>query len=194
LDKFQKVGLGGLATIAVIVAAYSGTQMGQERAPSTGGQIAVHVTGAVRNPGIVHLRAGSNVQDAINASGGTIKGADLVGLNLAEAVMDGTKIEIAGSDTMQGFMPGMSSVTSPPPKPVVASASVERVAEIQAAISLSQASEAELDKLPGVGPATAKKIIEYRSQHGRFQTVDDLMNVKGIGPKKMEKIRPFVVP
>ena len=194
LDSFQKVGLGGLAAIAIAFAGYSGSQMGKEPDGSKSGQIGVHVAGAVRNPGVVRIAEGSNVQDAIKAAGGTVKGADLAGLNLAERVVEGTKIEIAGSDSIQGFMPSMSSVVSPEPKRVVASASVERDDAPQGLISLSRASASELDKLPGVGPATAEKIIAHRQQYGPFVTVEDLMKVKGIGPKKMEKIRPLVSP
>ncbi|MBL8060413.1 MAG: ComEA family DNA-binding protein [Chthonomonas sp.] len=194
LDRFQKLGLGGLAAIGIAFATFSGSQMGKVSSATSSGQIQVHVTGAVRNQGVVRIAEGSNVEDALKAAGGTTRGADLSGLNLAERVVDGTKIEIAGADTIQGFMPGMSSVVSPEPKRVVASASVERDDAPQGTISLSRASAAELDKLPGVGPATAAKIIAYREQFGPFQSVEDLQKVKGIGPKKMAEIRPLVSP
>lgn len=192
LDRFQQIGVAGIAVMGIAFAAFSGSQMGRSEG-ATSGQISVHVAGAVQKPGVFKLSAGSNVQDAINAAGGTIRGADLAGLNLAEPLVEGTKIEIAGVDGMHGLMPSLSSVASPEPKQVVASVSAERSAP-NGPISLSKANQSELDKLPGIGPATARKIIEYRNQFGPFKSVDDLLNVKGIGPKKLDKIRPHAIP
>ena len=196
LDQFQKVGIAGISAMGIAFAGFSGVQMarngGMVQGPKP--QLAVDVSGAVHHPGVVHLPVGSRVQDAIQAAGGSVRGADLTGLNLAEELADGTKIEIGGTDTMQGFMPSMSSVTKPERATTAKASSTPTAAPAAASVSLSNASAEELDTLPGVGPATASKIIAYRNEHGPFRSVEDLMNVKGIGPAKMAKIRPYVIP
>ena len=197
LDQFQKVGIAGITAIGVAIAGYSGVHMARNGSMVQGPapQLAVQVSGAVQHPGVVRIAEGSRVEDAIKAAGGTSRGADLTGLNLAEQVVDGTKIEIAGADTMQGFMPSMSSVTQPTRVASDSSKAKSTSAHpAPASISLSTATAEELDQLPGVGPSTASKIIAYRNANGPFRTVDDLMNVKGIGPKKMQDIRPYVTP
>ncbi len=139
--------------------------------------IIVDVAGWVRQPGVYEFASGDRVIDAIDRAGGPRKGADLTTLNLAAPLTDGTQIVVPkpGSTTSgdTGFVrrPATSGGTT--------------------LININSASETELEELPGVGPVTAAAIIDYRTQNGPFATVDDLIDVTGIGPSTLEQIRPF---
>lgn len=138
--------------------------------------IIVDVAGWVRKPGVYEFFAGDRVIDAVNEAGGPKKGADLTSLNLAALLADGTQVVVpkAGSTTAAGTSgtTGSSSGTT--------------------LVNVNTASETELETLPGVGPVTAAAIIDYRTQNGPFATVDDLVDVSGIGPSTLEQMRPFV--
>jgi len=139
----------------------------------TAGPLRVHVAGAVRTPGIVELAPGALVADAIQAAGGSLPGADLDALNLAAPVRSGERVLVP--------MPGTSVPT--PDAPSGASG---------AGIDLNQASAAELETLPGIGPSLASAIIQYRDQNGPFQSVEQLLDVPGIGPTRMSQLRALV--
>lgn len=148
-------------------------------------EVLVHVAGAVVEPGVVALASGHRVDDAVAAAGGARPDADLDRLNLAAPVTDGARI----------YVPRMGE----PAPPVVSPSSPTGVAAgetgaEQTPISLSSASATELEELPGVGPATASAIVEHRQRSGPFQTVDELLEVRGIGESKLEDLRPHVVP
>lgn len=201
LDSWQKTGVAGLLALGVGFAGFTGIQMARNQTAERGSEatVAVHVSGAVRNPGLVYLRHDQRVQDAINAAGGAGRGADLTSINLAEPVRDGMKVEIGNPDSLDGRIPPASSVSGGRPvqatrfssaresgsEPVSASAS-------SGPVHLNTATLADLDRLPGVGPAIAQRILDFRQQRGGFQRVEDLLEVKGIGPKTLEKIRPHV--
>jgi len=172
-------------------------------------ELKVHVVGLVAKPGLYSLPAGSRVQDAIDKAGGALKDADLEVLNLAQKLEDGVQLRVAGKGNepvkLQGLPEGSfglvgpvssSGITSAPAKSNASrpSGSSTRAASKPSAhsISLNSASASELDRLPGVGPATAAKILEYRREHGGFSSVDELLAVRGIGPKKLADIKPFV--
>jgi len=138
--------------------------------------IIVDVAGWVRKPGVYEFSAGDRVIDAVNQAGGAKKGADLTSLNLAAPLADGTQVVVpkAGATTTGasgGATGGTSGVTL---------------------VNVNTATETELESLPGVGPVTAAAIIDYRTQNGPFATVDDLVDVSGIGPSTLEQMRPFV--
>lgn len=135
--------------------------------------IIVHVVGAVVRPGVYRLRDGQRVRDAIGRAGGPSRAADPAELNLAARVADGQQV----------VMP-VRGVASSPSAGSTASG----------AISLSQATPEQLDELDGVGPATAEKIVAYRDQHGGFRSIDELDQVPGIGPKKLEGLRGQLQP
>ena len=142
----------------------------------------IYVSGAVQTPGVYRLDPGSLVADAINAAGGEKEEADLVAINLAHALADGEQI----------YVP--KQVETTPPAPITRSNTEITSAKpdddsADALIDLNLASAEELEEIPGVGPATAKRIIETRP----FSSIDDLLHVKGIGEAKLEKMRPFVV-
>src|SRR5512132_492511 len=139
------------------------------------GQVAVHVAGRVRHPGLVRLPAGSRVQDAITAAGGVTSGADLDAINLARKLTDGEQVRVPG--------PG-----DPPPPPPDAAAGP---ASPSAPLDLNTATVEQLDTLPGVGEVTAGRIVAYRSAHP-FTTVDELLEVPGIGQRRFEQLKDLV--
>lgn len=152
---------------------------------SSQSSIVVHVAGCVKNPNVYVMNPGDRVIDAINKAGGAKADADLDALNLAEPLKDGEKI----------YVPSKNEMTVPT---AVASGQSTQNRKTTAyengplVVNINTAGPEELDKLPGVGPATAQKIIEYRNQIGRFTSIEQLEEVRGIGPKKLEQMRPFV--
>ena len=136
--------------------------------------IIVDVAGWVRKPGVYEFTSGDRVIDAVNRAGGARNGADLTTLNLAAPLTDGTQIVV--------------------PKPGATAPSGTGTTTTGGAtiININTASETDLETLPGVGPVTAAAIIDYRTQNGPFATVDDLVDVSGIGPATLEEMRPFV--
>ena len=160
--------------------------------------LVVHVTGAVRSPGVYRLAADARVVDAVAAAGGTTPMADTVAVNLAATLVDGAQVFIPLRDrttttTLQRPKPGVNA----PPAPIVTmplpvTSPSTGTAPSGAMVNLNTASLAELDSLPGIGPSTAQAIIDYRVVKGRFKSVDDLLNVRGIGQAKLAAIRSRV--
>jgi competence protein ComEA len=143
----------------------------------------VHVAGAVRHPGVYRLHSGARVQEAVQRAGGARPGADVNAVNLAAKVVDGQQVVVParpGRDTsgVVAAAPGAGGAAGASAPPV----------------SLSSATAEQLDTLDGVGPATARKIIEWRTEHGGFSSVEDLGQVPGIGPKKLAALRDRVQP
>jgi len=147
--------------------------------PPTTGEVIVDVAGAVARPGVVRLAGPGRVIDAIAAAGGAATDADLNQVNLAAKVNDGDRI----------YVPRRGE--SPPPPPTAGGSSGTPAAQA-GPVDLNSATPEQLDALPGVGPATAKAIVEYRTRHGLFRTVDDLLSVPGIGPAKLANLKPLV--
>ena len=145
----------------------------------------IHVTGAVQVPGVYELQPGQRVADAIDAAGGALADADADALNLAAPVADGDRIAVptVGEASALGGGVGVGHSHA-------AAASAGAVAG--SPIDINTAGVAELETLPGVGPATAAAIVEHREQHGPYATIDDLEAVRGIGPAKIEAIRDLV--
>jgi competence protein ComEA len=146
--------------------------------------IVVDVVGAVRRGGVVRLRAGARVIDAIEAAGGATAGADLTRLNLAAALADGARVAVP---EVGGSAPAVD-----PGAVVGAPAGGDGAASPDAPVDLNTANADQLDALPGVGPATAAAIIKDREAHGPFRSVADLGRVRGIGDAKLEQLRDFV--
>jgi competence protein ComEA len=147
----------------------------------------VHVAGAVRRPGVYRLPAGARVQEAVRRAGGARPGADVNAINLAAKVADGQQVVVPARAPRAT---GTSAATSAPG----AGASATAGAATSAPVSLNSATAEQLDTLDGVGPATADKIIRWRTQHGGFRSVEDLAQVPGIGPKRMAALRERVQP
>lgn len=124
--------------------------------------------------------------DAIELAGGATADANLDVLNLAERVRDAQQVYVQSKSAQ------VTTPVSGPASSYTSSSSSSSTKSPIGMININTAGIAELDRLPGVGPVTAQKIIDYRKQIGRFTSVDQLIEVSGIGPKKMEQMRPYV--
>lgn len=138
--------------------------------PAAAPKLVVHVAGAVRRPGLYRLAQGKRVADAVARAGGATAPADTAAINLAAPLADG----------MQVLVPSR-----------VAGAAGKAAA---GRVSLSSASVSDLDALPGIGPVTAQKIVDYRAAHGGFRSVEDLDAIPGIGPARVDQLRDLVSP
>jgi competence protein ComEA len=147
------------------------------RRPSPPARLVVDVAGAVRRPGLYRLSGGSRIADAVARAGGATPTAVLDGVNLAAPLADGEQVVVPakGSATAAAGAPAGASPAAGP-------------------VSLSTATAEQLDALPGVGPVTAQKILDYRTKHGAFHSVDELDAVPGIGPARLDQLRDLVVP
>ncbi|MBQ1914128.1 MAG: helix-hairpin-helix domain-containing protein [Selenomonadaceae bacterium] len=141
-------------------------------------KIVVYVVGAVNRPGVVTLDANARAADAVNACGGVLPTADVEHVNMAQMLKDGQQLRVpekAGTDAAQGETQGKGAA--------------EKGKSADGKININTADEKALDELPGVGPAMAKRIIEYRQSEGMFQSPEDLKKVRGIGEAKFEKMK-----
>ena len=182
--------------------------------------IVVPITGAVKSPGVYRLPIGARGKDAVEKAGGVLKGANSAALNLAAKLEDGSQLYIptrkeepqslAEKEYLAGNLPIVlptKSVESKVPnapistKPSKSNANGERGSRSgsgkltdpsQGMVNINKAGDEELQKLPGIGPAMAGRVIAYRQESGGFQTPEDLMQVSGIGEKKFAKMKPFV--
>jgi competence protein ComEA len=149
--------------------------------------LVVHVVGAVRRSGLYRLPEGARVADAVARAGGATRRADLAALNLAAPLVDGIQVLVPPRPAaVGGAVPSVDGAELPAPDPAVSGAGSKP--------SLATATADELDELPGVGPVTAQKILDYRAEHGAFRSVDELDAVPGIGPARIEQLRDLVTP
>ncbi|OMC10165.1 hypothetical protein A5735_17810 [Mycolicibacter heraklionensis] len=156
-------------------------------------QLVVSVVGLVHKPGLATLSPGSRIADALSAAGGALDGADTVGLNLARPLVDGEQI-VVGLAPPAG-LPVLGSSVGPasPEAPRTSTApSGPEAKQPGEPLNLNTATVEELDALPGVGPVTAAAIVAWRDSHGKFTRVDQLGDVDGIGPARLEKLRALV--
>lgn len=154
------------------------TDAGGATAP--GGELYVHVLGAVEKPGLYVLAIDARIVDALAAAGGTTEEADLAAINLARIVTDGEQVVVPA---VGASVPGPGSGATP---------GTGTAAPGDDRIDLNSADRAALETLPRIGPALAERIISWRDENGRFQTVDDLLAVPGIGEKLLEGLRDGV--
>lgn len=150
-------------------------------------EIVVYVSGAVNRPGLVQLAEGARAQEAVEACGGFLPTADRDGVNLAQKLKDGMQVKVPekavfppdgtvqGETTVQAAKSGAKAVTP------------------DGRININLADEKDLDKLPGIGPTMAKRIVEYRTENGPFQAPEEIKRVKGIGEAKFEKMKDKIV-
>lgn len=199
----QKVGSVGAVSVALIAAGFWTGQAGKLdqpvkvepgpavqspiTAPSKPELLTVHVAGAVRNPGVYQLAPGSRVTDAVRAAGGWASGADPDQLNLAASTFDGMKIDVpfAGQALppdpgTQRTEPGGNGTSEPLPL------------KAGEKISINNADQTELERLPGIGTTLAARIVEYRQTHGPFQSLEGLMEVEGIGEGTYRDLEPYI--
>jgi competence protein ComEA len=143
-------------------------------------RVVVHVVGAVRRAGLYRLSQGDRVADAVARAGGATRKADLSLVNLAALVSDGEQVVVPH----RGAVPGGGAAGAGAGGPGVPTGPVH----------LNSATVEQLDTLPGVGPVTAQKIVDYRQTHGAFSSVDELDAVPGIGPARLDELRDLVAP
>lgn len=140
--------------------------------------IIVHVSGEVSNPGIIELKEGSRIADAIEKAGGSTEYADLSKINLAYEIKDGQKINIPSKQEIIEVY--------------IQEEAGENVLENEvknSKVNINTALQTELETLTGIGPSTALKIIDYRKENGEFKSIEDIKNVPGIGESKFENIK-----
>ncbi|MGH3611121.1 MAG: ComEA family DNA-binding protein [Pseudonocardia sp.] len=174
-----------LPAVAVVADAPAGPPSAE---PAPSGPLVVSVTGKVHNPGLVEVPDGARVADVVAAAGGPLPGADLTAVNLARHVSDGEQIAIGvppaldagGDQSATGSSGGSASGDAPS-----GGAPGGRV-------NLNRATAQQLDALPGVGPVTAERILEWRNHNGRFARVDQLREVEGIGERRFGQLRELV--
>jgi competence protein ComEA len=140
--------------------------------------LVIDVAGAVRRPGLYRLREGSRIDDAIAAAGGPTAKAQLDAVNLAAPIADGEQVVV----------PGRGVAGEPAASPPAAGSSPS------APLDLNMATAEQLDSLPGIGPVTAQKILDYRQAHGAFHSVAELEGVPGIGPGRLSQLKGLVIP
>lgn len=177
---------------------------GTSGAVSTGGnpvsvtteQIAVHVAGAVKKPGVYYLPKGSRVEAALRAAGGPAEGADPLGVNPAALLSDADQVIVPEKEDRQ---PPAAAVRNTSDQKQVSSsrrhgqrAPDKLRSPGEGTVNINTAALEELQRLPGVGPAIAARILAYRSEKGGFRSVDELTEVSGIGEKKLAAMKPFV--
>lgn len=146
-------------------------------APPKAAQLFVDVVGAVRRPGLYRLREGARVADAVSRAGGPTPKAQLELVNLAARIADGEQVVVPQRGAVAAVAAGGGGPGAP-----------------AGPVHLNSATLEQLDGLPGVGPVTAQKIVDYRTQHGGFGSVDELDAVPGIGPARLADLRSLVAP
>jgi competence protein ComEA len=168
-------GAGGAEPSFAVGAASAAGEGGGFSISGQGGELVVHVTGAVRRPGVYRMPAGSRVDDAVTRAGGAAPRAELEAVNLAARLADGQQVVV------------------PERVPDGGSATVATAAE-EGPISLGTATAEQLEEIDGIGPVTAADIIQFRDEHGGLASVDQLDQVQGIGPATMESLRERLQP
>ena len=173
----------------------AGPGAGQPASPDR--PVVVSVVGLVHTPGLVTLAPGARIADAVQAAGGAMDGADTIGLNMARPVGDGEQIvvgiaPISGQPAVLGSSVGSGSAPASGSPPGAGPAPGSTKPKGGAVVDLNAATVEQLDALPGVGPVTAAAIVAWRQTHGRFTSVDQLADVDGIGPARLDKLRPLV--
>lgn len=153
--------------------------------------IYIHVAGAVNAPGVYKLAEGQRVVDAIAAAGGGTADAAINSINLAQALTDGQRLYVPTKREAQGTQPGGTYSGGKPFVPPGSGGSADGSGG-QAIINVNTASKEELDRIPGIGPVIAERIILYRTVNGPFKAVEDLTKVSGIGDKKLQDLKPHL--
>ena len=155
--------------------------------------IVVHITGEVKKEGVIYLKKGARTVDAIKQAGGETKEADLSQVNLAYELQDGQKIYIPNkNEKISQYIIGTNGETMNDSSASTGSESTSYNKE-GTKVNINTANQSELDSLPGIGPALAQRIIDFREENGNFNSIEDIQNVKGIGDSKYEDIKDKIV-
>ena len=145
--------------------------------------IIIDIAGEIVSPGVYSLKEGSRIIDAIEIAGGLTEKADVRFINRAEMIFDGSKIYIPSKEESTDTSIGTTYTTAGRTTVTIGANQL---------ININTASSEELQKIPGVGPSTAEKIIAYRTTYGKFKTIEDLINISGIGNKTLEKMKGYI--
>jgi len=188
LDRRRLVAVGAVLLVVLVLGGRLLSKPGHASVPppirlaasprtTVAAEVFVHVVGAVRRPGLYRLPEGSRVADALRRAGGTTRKAQLELVNLAARVADGEQVVVP----RRGSNAGVAGLSAPS-------------GQAAGPVHLNNATLEQLDSLPGVGPVTAQKILDYRQQHGAFGSVDELDAISGIGPARLAELRDLVAP
>lgn len=155
--------------------------------------IVIHITGEVKKEGVIYLEKGARIVDAIKEAGGETKNADLSQVNLAYELQDGQKIYIPNkNEKISQYIIGINGKTIDSNGTNTGNESTNSNKE-GAKVNINTATQNELDGLPGIGPALAQRIIDFREENGNFKSIEDIQNVKGIGNSKFDEIKDKIV-
>ena len=183
------LGLAASAAILLIVAPPRGEAVILPPVP-TPGLIIVHISGAVKNPGLVTLPRQSRVQNAVEAAGGFSEDADQAEINLAAKINDGDKISIPSKFTRETReAAGLLSPTISEPKKASSPSSTPTP---HYPLNINTATQTELETLPNIGPGKASAILTFRNEHGLFKRIEDIQDVPGIGAATFEKLKDLI--
>lgn len=147
-------------------------------------EITVYVTGAINKPGVVTVREGARMADAVKACGGLLPTADGEKVNMAQVLKDGQQVRVPEKAVPETTAAAKSGSVNP-----AAKSGTSSKAAPSGPVNINTASAEELDTLPGIGPAMAQRIIEFRETEGAFTSIEDIKKVKGIGEAKFEKMK-----
>ncbi len=153
-------------------------------------RIVVHIMGEVKKTGIIYLRKGARIADAIKVAGGVTKEADIDAVNLAYVLQDGQKINIPNKKDKEKNGNNVYITSESGNNVIIEDNSQSK--GVNKKVNINEASQSDLETLPGIGPSIASRIIEYREQNGKFSKIEDLQNVKGIGDAKYNRIKDSI--
>lgn len=148
-------------------------------------KIVIHITGEVEEEGVIELEKGARISDAIEEAGGTTEEADLSNVNLAYSLSDGQKMKIPNINEKDEEIIVVEEKAGD-------NIIIEGNKSKEEKININKAAQTEIETLPGIGPSTALKIINYRNEHGKFKNIEDIKNVSGIGDSKFENIKEYI--
>lgn len=148
-------------------------------------KIVIHITGEVEEEGVIELEKGARISDAIEEAGGTTEKADLSNVNLAYSLSDGQKVKIPNINEKDEEIIVVEEKAGD-------NIIIEGNKSKEEKININKAAQTEIETLPGIGPSTALKIINYRNEHGKFKNIEDIKNVSGIGDSKFENIKEYI--
>lgn len=155
-------------------------------------KIVIHIMGEVKNPGVITLNSGARIVDAIEKAGGATQEADIDAVNLAYVLQDGQKINIPNKKDREKNQ-AQEYITSESGNNVIIKGNETSEGKgVKKKVNINEASQSDLETLPGIGESIASRIIEYREQNGKFTKTEDLQNVKGIGDSKYNKIKDLI--
>lgn len=175
INKTQKNDYSELETIA--------EEKEQEEEIIDEDKIVVHITGEVENEGIIELEKGARISDAIEKAGGTTEEANIADVNLAYSLKDGQKIKIPNINEQDEQI-----IKEEAGEDII----IEGDNKKEEKININTANQTELETLSGIGPSTALKIINYKKEHGKFNNIEEIKNVPGIGESKFENIKEYI--